>query len=76
MQNIIKTQLQCYFANEETNEEKLAFIIKVMKQKSESGKQPSYDELIKTPGISKKDIASLGGINKIRAEYKKYVNVM
>lgn len=76
MQNIIKTQLQCYFANEETNEEKLAFIIKVMKQKSESGKQASYDELIKTPGISKKDIASLGGINKIRAKYKKNVNVM
>lgn len=76
MQNIIKTQLQCYFANEETNEEKLAFIIKVMKQKSENGKQPSYDDLIKTPGISKKDIASLGGINKIRAEYKKHVNVI
>lgn len=76
MQNIIKTQLQCYFANEETNEEKLAFIIKVMKQKNESGKQPSYDDLIRTPGISKKDIASLGGINKIRAEYKKRVNVV
>lgn len=76
MQNIIKAQLQCYFANEESYDDKLAFIMNVMKQKSENGKTPSYDDLVKTPGISKKDIALLGGINKIRNEYKKHVNVM
>lgn len=71
MQNIIKNQIQCYFSTEDTNEEKLAFILNVMKQKSDDeGKTPSYDELVRTPGISKKDIASLGGIGKIRMEYK------
>lgn len=74
MQNIIKTQLQCYFTTEDTNEEKLAFILNVMKQKNDHGKPPSYEDLVKTPGISKKDIALLGGINNIRTEYKKFLS--
>jgi len=71
MQYIIKNQLQSFFINEDSIEDKLNFILNKIKQKTDEGKSPTYEELIKTPGISKKDIATLGGMKKIRSEYNK-----
>jgi hypothetical protein len=72
LQNIIKTQLMVYFNNEEGRGNKLAIILKMCNKFCEDNdnKFPTYEELAKMPGISRKDIGYYGGMQVIKEEFK------
>ena len=75
LQHIIKDQLHVYFNNEETRGNKLAIILKISNEFFEMNKRlPSYDELAKMPGLSRKDISNAGGMQCIKDEYKNKYN--
>jgi hypothetical protein len=72
LRNIVKDRLLIYYENEESRGNKLAFILKSCKSftSSNNNKFPTYDDLSKFSGISRKDIARCGGMQIIKQEYK------